>query len=71
MARQIARRGSQQKEVRAWGIRRREVDIHQLALAYYLLARIRIEQQRESSVEASHDTATPGPLDNGQASEAA
>lgn len=42
------RGGAQSKEIRAWGIRRREVDINQLALAYYLLARIRIEEQRQA-----------------------
>jgi hypothetical protein len=36
------------KEIRAWGIRRKEVDINQLALAYYLLARRRIEQKRQA-----------------------
>lgn len=40
--------GAQSKEIRAWGIRRREVDINQLALAYYLLARRRIEAQRST-----------------------
>lgn len=48
-----ARGGAQSKEIRAWGIRRREVDINQLALAYYLLARIRIEQQRHAESDAS------------------
>ncbi len=38
----------QPKEIRAWGIRRREVDINQLALAYYLLARVRLEEQRQA-----------------------
>lgn len=72
MARQVARRGSRQKEVRAWGIRRRQVDINQLALAYYLLARIRLEQQRESDVLVPNDTpAIPEALDNGRSSEAA
>ena len=42
--------GHAAKEIRAWGIRRREVDINQLALAYYLLARRRIETQRQSDV---------------------
>jgi hypothetical protein len=45
-----ARGDAQVKEIRAWGIRRREVDINQLALAYYLLARRRIEAQRQSDV---------------------
>ena len=49
MSRQIrARGGAQSKEIRAWGIRRHTVDINQLALAYYLLARIRIEEQRQA-----------------------
>jgi ribosomal protein S6 len=53
MARHKPRGGSQPKEIRAWGIRRREVDINQLALAYYLLARIRIEEQRQSASNAA------------------
>jgi hypothetical protein len=43
--------GAHGKEIRAWGIRHREVDINQLALAYYLLARIRIEEQRQAAGE--------------------
>ena len=49
MARRTTREGSRSKEIRTWGIRRREVDINQLALAYYLLARIRIDEQRKLS----------------------
>jgi ribosomal protein S6 len=49
-----ARGGARSKEIRAWGIRRHTVDINQLALAYYLLARIRIEEQRQA---ASNDAA--------------
>ena len=40
---------SGRKEVRAWGVRRTEVDNNQLALAYYLLARRRIEQTRDAA----------------------
>ncbi len=36
------------KEIHAWGIKRKDVDINQLALAYYLLARRRIEQKRQA-----------------------
>ena len=36
------------KDIKAWGVRRKEVDISQLALAYYLLARRRIQQQRQA-----------------------
>jgi hypothetical protein len=55
------------KQVKAWGIRRREVDIHQLALAYYLLARIRIDQQRQTN-SATPPNAQPGsPRANGEA----
>lgn len=43
---------SRAKEIRAWGIRRRQVDISQLALAYYLLARVRIEEQRKAGRQA-------------------
>lgn len=46
MAKHSTKRGSRSKEIRAWGIRRHKVDINQLALAYYLLARIRIEEQQ-------------------------
>lgn len=42
---------SQRREVRAWGIRRKEVDINQLALAYYLLARRRIDEQGHSTAD--------------------
>jgi hypothetical protein len=53
--------GSRPKEIRAWGIRRRQVDINQLALAYYLLARIRIEQQRQvaNPTATGDDAASP------------
>jgi ribosomal protein S6 len=62
MAKRTTKGGSQRKEVRAWGVRRRKVDINQLALAYYLLARIRIEEQRQSdgsAVTTSDDRASP------------
>jgi ribosomal protein S6 len=48
-----ARGGAHGKEIRAWGVRRRTVDINQLALAYYLLARIRIEEQRQLETDAA------------------
>jgi len=50
-----ARGDAQAKEIRAWGIRRRSVDINQLALAYYLLARIRVEQQRQAASDDAAD----------------
>jgi ribosomal protein S6 len=53
MTRHNTTAGSRSKEIRAWGIRRREVDINQLALAYYLLARIRIEEQRQSAASST------------------
>jgi hypothetical protein len=58
MARHNTNGSSRSKEMRVWGIRRREVDINQLALAYYLLARIRIEEQRRTadSSATSDDT---------------
>lgn len=56
MTRRSKRRGGSTKEVRAWGIRREDVDVHQLALAYYLLARKRIEEQRRDA--AGDDTAS-------------
>lgn len=60
MTRKAAKRMSHHKEVRAWAVRRRQVDIHQLALAYYLLARIRIERQRqEGSLPVDSPTDTP------------
>ena len=49
MTKHSKRHSSNSKEIHAWGIRRREVDIHQLALAYYLLARQRIEQRRQET----------------------
>jgi hypothetical protein len=51
MTRQTRRHNARSKEIRAWGIRRREVDINQLALAYYLLARRRIDAQRQVMAE--------------------
>jgi ribosomal protein S6 len=60
MARHTTKGRSRSKEIRAWGVRRHEVDINQLALAYYLLARIRIEEQRQSAVSAAtSDDAAP------------
>lgn len=72
MARQTKQPKPQQKEIRAWGIRRREVDINQLALAYYLLARTRIEQQRAADAASAResDATNQGP-GNEQSSEAA
>ncbi len=72
MARHTTKGGSRSKEIRAWGIRRRKVDINQLALAYYLLARIRIEEQRQSAVSAAtSDDAAPPDTGTEPASEAA
>lgn len=56
MGKQVRDQSGRDKEIRAWGIRRREVDIHQLALAYYLLARIRIDEQRRSQSEGEAAT---------------
>lgn len=36
------------KDIQAWGIRRREIDMDKLALAYYMLARAIIEEQKET-----------------------
>ena len=45
---------AKRKEIHAWAIRRREVDMTQLALAYYLLAKRRIEQRK--AAELSKDS---------------
>jgi hypothetical protein len=53
----------QHKQIRAWAVRRKQVDIEQLALAYYLLARIRIEHQKQHeacSAKPSEDEAAHG-----------
>ncbi len=47
MAKQYKPNEPQRKQIRAWGIRRKEVDTNQLALVYYLLARRRIEERHE------------------------
>lgn len=40
-------------EISACGVRRPEVDINQLALAYYLLARQRIESRKAEEADPS------------------
>lgn len=50
MTRHYNRAAGCSKQVQAWGIKRREVDINQLALAYYLLARRRIEQHKTAQI---------------------
>lgn len=47
------------KEIRVWGMKRAEVDVHQLALAYYLLARRRIEQRRQAESAVDHADGSP------------
>ena len=68
MTKQPTGHGPHRKEIRAWGIRRREVDMHQLALAYYLLARIRIEERRQS--DGLPDTKSAGDSNEQDISEA-
>lgn len=60
MKQQNKRSGSKNKEVRAWGIRRKDVDINQLALAYYLLARRRIEERHERDADDPASDASEG-----------
>ena len=54
------------KELKAWGVRRREIDMDKLALAYYMLARAIIEEQRATPTKGGRSESAKIPPEHGR-----
>lgn len=46
-------------KIKAWGVKRKEVDIEKLALAYYLVARFIVEERRAKSSKEAPEVVRP------------